>query len=137
MPSMELLREARGWDPDSYTNEQARPDSRRARKRGDAMLALADDASRSLDARDRLYSAAVSYFEFGGWTRQASQAKAARSAIQADLKAQQARQRAEMDKALEKKRRDLEQARESMTKTEAEKERFKDEADALEAELGL
>ena len=137
MPLMELLREARAWNPDSYTDEQARPSSQRARKRGDAMLALANDASRSLNARDRLYSAAIAYYEFGGWTRQTSRANSARNAIQADLKTQQARQQAEMDKALQKKRRELEQARKSMTKSEAEKQRFREEADSLESELGL
>ncbi|HHH42522.1 MAG TPA: hypothetical protein ENK49_00140 [Gammaproteobacteria bacterium] len=135
--SMELLREARGWDPDNHDNVQSRPTSKRARKRGDAMLASANDRTLSLGARDRFYSAAISYYDFGGWKAQAAQASTAQRNIQASLNAQRARQQAEMKNNLEKKRQELEQAREKMTKTEEEKKRFREEAESLESELGL
>ncbi|MDH3947669.1 MAG: hypothetical protein OEU74_01795 [Gammaproteobacteria bacterium] len=135
-----LLREARTWNLEHYDNMQSRPTSLRARKRGDVMLEKASDTRLSLGARDEFYESAIAYYEFGGWNKLATKAASARDAIQAVLKAEQERQRAEQEKAKDEmasRAEQMKQAREKMIKTEAEKKSFKEEADALEAELGL
>ncbi len=135
--SMQLLKEARTWNPDDYDDIQARPTSIRARERGDALLAKADDQALDLAARDRYYQAAIGYYTWGGWKAQAASATSARDGIQDSLNAQQQRQDAELEQALAKKREEMQQARDKMMKTEAEKKKFRDEADALEEELDL
>jgi len=140
--SRKLLRSASAWDLKRYDNTQSRPTSQRARKRGDMMLAKANDTKFSLEARDQLYKYAIAYYKFGGWDIQARKSTSARDAIQPALQAEQARQRAAREKAREKFQNEmaidaeqLEQAQKKMMKSEAEKQSFKDEADALEAEL--
>lgn len=135
--SMQLLRKARDWNPDDYSDVQSRPTSVRARERGDTMLARANDPAYSLETRDQFYRAAIDYYEFGNFDRQAANARSARDSIQASLNAEQQQRKAELEQALKKKQQDLQQAQENMMKTEAEKKKFKDEADALEAELDL
>jgi hypothetical protein len=116
------------------------PSSQRAGERGDTMLAKANDASLSLGAKDVFYAEAEKYFDFAGFSDEEATAASARAAIQPDLKAQRDRQRESFDQARERLKSEAASARqaaEGMRKTEAEKQAFKNEADALEAELGF
>ncbi|RLA46237.1 MAG: hypothetical protein DRR06_05550 [Gammaproteobacteria bacterium] len=136
--SRELLREARIWNLKDYDDIQARPTSQRAQKRGEAMLAQANDTGLSPGTRDQFYEDAIGYYEFGHWNTQVTKAKSAKDAIQPALKAENERQQADREKAKEglaSRAEQIKQAQKEMMKTEAEKKSFKDEADALEAEL--
>ena len=129
------LRQARYYeiDDESRTN-------RRAEQRGDTLLARADDGALALETRDDFYGIADSYYRFCkcGSGRESAQRK--RAAIQPALEAKRAEQQRKMDNAragLEKKAESAREAVEKMQKTDAEKKVFKDEADAMEAELGF
>ncbi len=138
--SMDQLREARAWDLAGYANKQLGSVADRARTRGDTMQNKANDTSLLFTTRDQFYEDAIRYYEFGDWRQQATTAKSARGAIQKDLQAEEARREATNEKArqeLEVKAEAMRQTQQSMQKTEAEKQSFKDEADALEAELGF
>jgi hypothetical protein len=138
--SRELLSTARIWNLGRYDDIQSRPTSQRARKRGDALLARANDTQHSFGARDRFYDYAIAYYKFGHWDNQVAKAASARDAIQPALQAERERQRANREKAREdmaSRAEQVNQAREKMNKTEAEKQTFREEADALEAELGF
>jgi len=147
--SSNLLHDARDWNfvlfKDSGKSEdniswQELPSSKRARQRGDTLLAKANDASNTFTARDSYYDMAIDYYSFGHWNSQRDAAVAAEASIQDDVMAE--RQQAEekmqqMQADMESRLENAEQAMESMQKTEAEKKSFNDEADALEAELGF
>ncbi len=138
--SQELLSDARGWNLERDGEQTAWPSSQRALKRGDTMLARANDPEQSLQIRDEFYGDAERYFEFGGFNQRASTAASQRAAIQAALQAEQDRREQQMEKArteMQQKAEATKQAVEDMKKTEAEKQSFNEEADALEAELGF
>ena len=138
--SRELLSNARTWNLVNYEEVRESPSSIRAGERGDTLFARANDTNLGLSARDSFYADAIGYYKFGGWKNRISQAEAARANIQSALEAEQARQRAAMDKAREELKDEADQfrqAQEGMKKTEAEQQRFEDEADAMEAELGF
>lgn len=138
--SREHLRDARAWDLERYDDRSAQPSSQRARKRGDMLLAKANDANLSLGARDDIYRDAEWYFNFGGFDEQASAAASQRAAIQPALQAEQDRREQQMEKKqaeMQQKAEAMKQAVDDMQKTEAEKQSFNEEADAMEAELGF
>jgi hypothetical protein len=138
--SQNLLREARAWDLERSGDIKSRPTSQRAGARGDILLARADDTQLGLRARDMLYRDAEQYFEFGGFSDKEAAASTAREAIQSALQAERNRQNQAVEKAaaeFEGKREAVQKAVDDMQKTEAEQQSFKDEADALEAELGF
>jgi hypothetical protein len=133
--SLQRLKQARYYeiDDESRTN-------RRAEQRGDTLLARADDAALALEARDMFYSTAENYYRFCACDRQRSMSEKKRESIQPALQAKRAEQERKMEDAraeLEKKAEAARDAVEKMQKTEAEKKVFKDEADAMEAELGF
>jgi hypothetical protein len=140
--SQEFLREARDWNlevNDSYPL-QSLPSSQRAKKRGNLMLSKANDSQFSLSARDSFYRDAEQYFDFGGYDDQATTAASGRESMQPALQAERDRQEAVLEKTAaewEGKREDMQKAVDDMQKSEAEQQSFKDEADALEAELGF
>lgn len=138
--SQNLLREARAWDLERSGDIKSRPTSQRAGARGDILLARADDTQLGLRARDMLYRDAEQYFEFGGFSDKEAAASTAREAIQSALQAERNRQNQAVEKAaaeFEGKGEAVQKAVDDMQKTEAEQQSFKDEADALEAELGF
>jgi hypothetical protein len=138
--SMALLKSARDWNLDAGGEVSALPSSRRAFERGEQMLALANDTAHGLFARDAYYEDAERYLDFGDFSTEAKSAASARAKLQPALQAQQARQREAADEAREKmegQARSATQAAERMKKSESEKRRFEEEADALEAELGF
>lgn len=138
--SMALLKSARDWNMDAGGEVSALPSSRRAFERGEQMLVRANDTAHGLSARDAHYDDAERYFDFGGFVAEAKSADSARAKLQPALQAQQARQREALDQAREKmesQARSATQAAERMKKSEKEKRRFEEEADALEAELGF
>jgi len=138
--SRELLQTARAYEikPDDWTPAGKMPTDRRAEQRGDTLLARANDEARSLEVRDDYYNMARRYFEFCRCDGKVAAADAAQDGIQPALRAEEERR----EEVMEAKRAEFEQkaeatqkAVEDMQKTEAEKQSFKDEADALEAEL--
>jgi len=135
--SQRHLRDARAWDLDEYDDPTTEPSSRRALERGDTMLARANDPAQGLEMRDDLYQDAEKYFQFGGFSKQAKAAESQRDAIQPALQAEKARREQQRDAALEQKAAAMQQAVDDMQKTEAEKQSFNEEADAMEAELGF
>ncbi|MGI9343633.1 MAG: hypothetical protein ACR2QV_12350 [Gammaproteobacteria bacterium] len=134
--SMVQLEQARYYEIDG---DESRT-NRRAEERGDTLLARADDDALALEARDNFYGIAESYYRFCYCDRERNSAERKRAAIQPALEAQRAEQQRKMDDAradLEKKAEAARESLEKMQKTEAEKKVFKEEADAMEAELGF
>ena len=116
------------------------PLDRRAEQRGDTLLARANDATQALEVRDGRYDLARSYFEFCSCNDKIARAGGAQAKIQPALQAERDRREQQMEAAradLEKKAEAARKGIDDMQKTEAEKKSFKDEADALEAELGF
>lgn len=135
--SQQHLEDARAWNLEKYDDLTTSPSSRRALERGDAMLAKANDPAQRLEIRSDFYADAEKYFSFGGFEKRAGEAESKRAAIQPALQAEQARQEKQRDAALEQKAAAMQQAVDDMQKTEAEKQSFNEEADAMEAELGF
>ena len=125
---------------DDYRKWQELPSSQRARKRGDTLIAKANDASLSFTSRDRYYDMAIDYYSFGHWKQQRDKAITTKDGIQDGLVAEQQETAAkvqQMQAEMETKLQGVEDAVQSMKKTESEKKSFNAEADALEAELGF
>jgi len=104
------------------------------------MLARAADAEASLFLRDALYKEAQHYYDFAGLEKESASAASARKAIQPALQAVRDRQEEVLDEAgaqLSERATSMREEAERMKKSVSEKKRFKDEADALEAELGF
>ena len=138
--SLEMLEDARIWSLTNDANVQTAPSAQRALVRGDFVLTKAEDETASLAARDSYYASAIRYYKFGSWNQQASNASSGKESIQAGLAAEQAQQLAALEKvgaALSIDAEEVRSAQQKMQKTEAEKQSFKDEAAALEAELGF
>jgi hypothetical protein len=138
--SQEHLRMARVWNLEIYEDRQDMPSSRRARQRGDEMLSRAKDTNSSLPLRDALYKEARRYYDFGGFKEASASAASAHETIQSALQAERDRQDKLLDQAkarMDEEAESIRQAAEDMMKTDSEKRRFEDEADALEEELGF
>jgi chromosome segregation ATPase len=138
--SMEHLSEARAWDLETNRDVKEQSWAKRASERGDTVLDQAGDSSLSYRGRDRLYALAVHYYEFGQWKKQSERAQSMRDSIQSDLAAEVAENEAKMEQAeaeIRQKAEAASQAAAEMMKTEEEKQDFKKEADAMEAELGF
>ncbi len=138
--SLEYLRSARGWNLELFADRQAMPSSKRARKRGDEMLARAEDPGSSLGLKDAAYHEARRYYDFGGFKEASSSTASAHQAIEPALRAAHDRQEKALEEAEARFSVDADSVRraaENMQKSASEKERFKNEADALEDELGF
>lgn len=138
--SRDLLRLARLWNLEIQDDRQGMPASRRARQRGDEMLARAGDANTSVLLRDALYGEAQHYYDFGGFKDESASAASARDAIQPELRAERDRREERLDQAgaeLKERAESAREAAEKLKKSAAEQKRFKDEADAMESELGF
>jgi len=145
--SMDQLQEARAWNFGLDTADGGlprdpadTPESQRALQRGNVLLSKAEDTSIDVVARDDNYALAIDYYDFGYQKEAARKARAAREAIQPQLAASRQQTEAKRDavrKEMEGKLENAAAAMEDMKKTEAEKESFNAEADALEAELGF
>ena len=138
--SQESLRLARVWNLELYDDLQSMPSSQRARQRGDEMLSRAKDTNSSLPLRDTLYKEAKRYYDFGGFKEASASAASAHKTIEPALRAERDRQEKLLDQAearLNEKAESVRQAAEDMKKSASEKKRFKDEADAMEEELGF
>jgi hypothetical protein len=138
--SREYLDKARGLEWGVRATDEKTASELRAEDRGDILLARANEESRSLEVRDELFEEANRYFYFCKCHDKRRITNAAKEAIQPALEAEEERRRV----AMEKKQAEMEQRAESlqkdiddMKKTDTEKESFKNEADALEAELGF
>jgi hypothetical protein len=138
--SQDLLRLARVWNLEIYVDRRTMPSSRRAQIRGDEMLSRAEETSSSLRLRDALYDEARRYYDFGGFDEASNSAKAAHESIEPALRAERDRQDRLLEDAEERMSEKAESVRrtvEDMTKTDAERKSFEEEADALEDELGF
>ena len=138
--SMEHLSEARAWDLEVNEDIKEKSWAQRARERGNTVLDKAGDGSLSYRGRDKLYALAIRYYDFGQWKKQRDRAQSMRDGIQSDLAAEKAANDAKMQKAeaeIRQKAEAASQAAAEMMKTEEEKQEFKKEADAMEAELGF
>jgi hypothetical protein len=138
--SQDHLRDASLWNLERYDDPTARPAAQRARQRGESLLAMAEDGARSLRSRDAFYRDARWYFDFGGFAAQAESVAARRAAIQPALEAEQAERERQLERVraeTERRAESAQQAVEGMRKSEAEQQSFREEADALEAELGF
>lgn len=142
--SLENLRLARLWDLEREANPPRSASSGRARQRGDELLARAGENAwekgASLALRDALYREARRYYDFGGFEEAAKAAATAHKSIESELREARLRQEEAVDQDKTRFNVDaqsIQKAAEDVMKTDAEKERFKHEADALEDELGL
>jgi hypothetical protein len=138
--SRDFLRRARTFNLRRYDDRRAMPSSKRALERGDAMLSRAEDAKSSLPLRDALYDEAQRYYDFGGFKEESAAAAAAHKAIQPALQAARDQQEKLLDEADARLKGQAESAREAaekLKKSASEQKQFKEEADALEAELGF
>jgi hypothetical protein len=138
--SLDNLRRARVWNLKYYEDRQTMPSSQRARKRGDEMLSRAAEQNSSLGLRDAAYQEAQRYYDFGGFKEASASTKAAHESIEPALAAARERQNERLDEAasrMGKRKESIQRGVEEMTKSEAEKKSFEEEADALEDELGF
>ena len=134
--SLTMLASARDWSQ-AVSADAVAPVVDRAVTRGDAMLVQADDANLSLEARDSLYEAADNYFEFAGNSARQQTVEQKRASISPALQAERNARAARTRKRGDELQKSAEQAKKDMQKTDAQKQSFKDEADAMEAELGF
>jgi len=135
--SREWLRKANAWEFQSGEKKQS---FTRAEKRGDSLLARANDKSLDLSIRDQLYGHAEQYYEWCDCNDKAARAERAHDTIRPALQARDEKQRQQLEKAraeMEQKAQRMKQATDNMKKSEAEKQQFKNEADELEEELGF
>ena len=99
-----------------------------------------DAVKLSFSHRDDYYQLAETYLGLCGCRDRAYLIGARRAAIEADLLAEEARQdeiRDQQKAELQSQGEAMKQAAQDMQKTESEKQSFKKEADAMEAELGF
>ncbi len=104
------------------------------------MMVSAETESYAFAVRDDFYDMAIRYYELAGADGQRRAAEAAQRVIQPQLQAEQQRREEALDAAADRmsdQAAKMEAAAEKMRKTEAEQEAFKEEADALEKELGF
>jgi len=120
-----------------YTNEPM-PAAIRAEKRGDSLFERGNDESLTLEFREELYEMSMRYYGSCDCRDQAAIVAAAKDAIQPALQAERAARQRKMEKMqaeMQQQAEAMQQSVDDMQKTDAEKQSFKDEADALEAEL--
>jgi len=134
--SLEMLVTALDWSQ-AVADSDTAPVLERALMRGDVLMVQAGDASMGLEARDSLYELAGNYFEFAGSGARRQAAAQGRAAIGPALKAERDTRAAQTKKKGAELQESARQMKESMLKTHKEKQNFKDEADALESELGF
>jgi hypothetical protein len=134
--SLRMLERAREWVA-PVSAGAVQPLLARALSRGDALMAKAGDAALSLEARDSLYESAGSYFDFAGDDGRRQAAARGRDALAPALKGERDQREARLDQKSSELEAAARQAQQQMQKTEAEKQSFKEEADALEDELGF
>lgn len=135
--SREWLRKASAWEFQTGEHKQS---FARAEKRGDTLLAHANDKSRDLTMRDKLYDYAERYYEWCDCDDKATKAERAHDAIRPALQAREEQRRQQLDKTkaeMKLKAQSMKEATDNMKKSEAEKQQFKKEADELEEELGF
>lgn len=149
--SKRLLKEAKQWlqsiievtevDGDfGMRGGRALPVVQRAAARAGEMMAIGDDTSVPVLVRDDAYEQAEDYFVIADDRERAKLAYSRNSALQPQIDEYLARRNEAKDAAQEKfaeQAAEMEQAVEAMEKTEDEKKAFKEEADALEDELGF
>jgi len=134
--SLIQLGEAHRWLSWITTDEVA-PILIRAKERGDVMLARANDTAVGFEARDDYYATAINYYQFANAYDKATRAKTSREAIIPALAAERAEREAKFDAKAAQMQESMDNFEQSMEKSAAEKESFKNEADSLEAELDL
>lgn len=134
--SLVMLVAARDWSRAVAADAEA-PVMKRAVMRGDALLAQAGDANLGLEARESLYVAADKYFEFAGNSVRQQAAAQGRTAIAPALKAERDARTARIEKKGAELKESALQMKASMQKTATQQQSFKDEADAMEDELGF
>jgi hypothetical protein len=134
--SLIMLASARGWSH-AVSADAVAPVLDRAVMRGEALQARAADANLSLEARESLYEAAENYFMFAGNSARQQAVERGRAAIAPALKAERDARTARIDRKGAELKESALQMKESMHKTDVQKKSFKDEADAMEDELGF
>jgi hypothetical protein len=134
--SQSMLSNARDWFA-AIDDTEAAPARDRALARGNALMSKAEDNSVGLETRDLLYGAAADYFRLAKSSDRREAAERSQLAIEPALEAERAKRAARLEQRSEELADSARKARKDMEKTEAEKQSFKDEADALEAELGF
>lgn len=134
--SLTMLVAARDW-AQAVSTDAGAPVVERALKRGDALLAQTGAANLGLEARDSLYQAAGNYYEFAGASARQQAVERGRSGIAPALKAERDARMARTRQKNAELQRSAEQAKKAMQKTDSQKQSFKNEADAMEDELGF
>lgn len=149
--SRDLLKEAKEWHesltvPVRIDGEPgvrraiAVPVLERAAARAEEMMSIGDDTGMPLMTRAEAYDEAQDYYAIADDRERTELAYEKRSALQPEIDAYLARREAALEKAAEEGRNmanEMEQSLKDMEKTEEEKKAFKEEADALEDELGF
>ena len=134
--SLIMLNSARDWGA-AVSVEDAAPARERALERGNALLTRADDTALGLESRKSLLKAADNYFEFAGNRERQRKVQRALAGIAPALEAERAQRNAKIDKKADELQESAAKMRGSLIKTEEQKQSFKDEAEALESELGF
>ncbi len=134
--SLALLVTARDW-LQAVSPADAAPVHDRALVRGDALLARGADTTLGLEARDSLFKAADNYFKFAANSQRQQVAAQGRTGIAPALQAERDARKARINQKGAEFKESSRLMKESMEKTGAQKKNFKDEADAMEDELGF
>jgi hypothetical protein len=134
--SLTMLNSARDWGS-AVSVEDAAEVNERAVQRGDALLARVGETTLGLKSRESLLEAAENYFEFAGNRERQQAAQRALAAIAPAVETERAQRNAKIDKKADELRESSARMRDSVIKTEEQKQSFKDEAEALESELGF
>jgi hypothetical protein len=134
--SLTMLQAGREW-AEAVSADDAKPVNNRALERGDALLVRAGNSELGVESRDALYQAATDYFEFAGKIERVQKTERARAQIAPELKAAIDQRNAKISQQGQKLKESAQQMKQSTDKTEAQKKSFKDEADAMEDELGF
>jgi len=140
--SRALLEKARGLEVEPVFGDISAgrriPSGLRAEMRGDILFERGGDESLTPEFRDELYELSIRYYNWCNCRDQAAAVADARRTLQPALAASEAQRRKKMEKMqaeMQQKTEAMQKSIDDMQKTEAEKQSFKDEADALEAEL--
>jgi len=134
--SLRVIKEAQDWFQ-AVSFAEAEPARARALARGDGLMSRAGDPDEGLEARDSLYEAADAYFDFAQNRERRLSVENGRTAIMPALEAERNQRSARINKKQAEMKAKARQSEQAMQKTEAEKKSFKEEADAMEDELGF
>jgi hypothetical protein len=138
--SLGLLNDAANLSKQADDDSLRRIVNERAVSRGDRMMALGFDQTVGLFFRESLMRHAIEYYRIGEAVAKQSYAEKEREILGRDVKRAEGERKALMEeyqREMQPMIDDMQRGIQDMRKSEAEKRAFREEADALEDELGF